>query len=171
MIWRHVSDLLLRARLQWWYVVYRGYRSRYAIAESFRFNGTGIQLTGEGQITLGDRSYVGELTTLQSAAGCTISIGSDCAISHNVRVYTSTAPADSDLRRGTPRAVSGSVLIGDGVWIGTNTFIGPGITIGSNAVVGANAVVTHAIPAGEIWGGVPARLIRRKRALPSDTAT
>ena len=162
MIWRALSALLLRLRLQWWYLVYRGYRARYEIAESFHFNGTGIQLTGDGRIALGPRSYVGELTTLQAAAGCDISIGSDCTISHNVRVYTSTASADADLRLGAPDSVSGSVLIGDGVWIGMNTYVGPGIQIGSNSVVGANSVVTHTIPSGEIWGGVPARLIRRK---------
>lgn len=162
MIWRSLSELLLRLRLQWWYLVYRGYRSRYEIAESFHFNGTGIQLTGIGRIALGARSYVGELTTLQAAAGCAVSIGSDCTISHNVRVYTSTASADADLRLGAPDAVTGSVSIGDGVWIGMNTYVAPGITIGSNSVVGANSVVTHSIPSGEIWGGVPARLIRRK---------
>ena len=164
MIWRVVSDVLLRVRMQWWSLVYRGYRSRYAVADSFRFNGAGIQFIGGGQITIGERSYVGELTTLQSAPGCSISIGSDCSISHNVRVYTSSAESNADLRLGAPPLVIGSVAIGDGVWIGTNTYIGPGITIGSNAVVGANSVVTRSIPGDEIWGGVPARLIRRKKS-------
>jgi maltose O-acetyltransferase len=162
-IWRLVSSALLRLRYWWWMTVYRGYRARYTIAESFRFNGTGIQLIGDGQITLGARSYVGELTTLQAASGCTIAIGSDCSISHNVRVYTSSTVADADLRVGAPPTTSGSVTIGDGAWIGTNCYIGPGISIGSNAVIGANSVVTRPVPSGEIWGGVPARLIRTKR--------
>lgn len=143
--------------------MYRGYRARYTIADSFRFNGAGIQLIGDGRILLGERSYVGELTTLQAARGCTIVIGADCTISHNVRVYTSSADADADLRRGAPPTVSASVTIGDGVWIGTNSYIGPGISIGSNTVIGANSVVTRPVPSGEIWGGVPARLIRIKQ--------
>jgi len=60
--------------------------------------------------------------------------------------------------------VRGDVQIGDGVWIGANAFVSPGVAIGDNAVVGANSVVTVDVPAGEIWGGVPARFIRAKRA-------
>ena len=32
----------------------------------------------------------------------------------------------------------------------------PNVKIGNNCVVAAGAVVTHNIPDGEIWGGVPA---------------
>lgn len=170
MIWRLMSTALLRTRHWWWLVVYRGYRSRYDVARTFRFNGTGIQLFGDGLIVLGARSYVGELSTLQAASGCAITIGSDCSISHNVRVYTSSAVPDADLRAGPPPQIAASVSVGDGAWIGANTYIGPGITIGSNTVVGANSVVTCSIPAGEIWGGVPARLIRVKRAVIEEGA-
>lgn len=163
MIWRVLSTLLLKSRMAWWRLVYRGYRDRYRVARSFRFNGAGIQLYGPGSIELGEDSYVGELSTLQAGEGLRIAVGRRCSISHNVRIYTSSAMADADFRGGRPESVHGSVQIGDGVWIGANCFIGPGITIGDDAVVGANSVVTKTIPDSEIWGGVPARLIRRKR--------
>ncbi|MBI5720030.1 MAG: acyltransferase [Burkholderiales bacterium] len=146
-----------------WRGVYRAYRRRYSVAPTFRFNGAGIQLYGEGRIELGADSYVGELSTLQAAPGGLLRIGSRCTISHNVRIYTSTVSADADLRRGAPPSVTAAVVIGDGVWIGANAYVGPGVHIGDNAVVGANAVVTRDVPAGEIWGGVPARFIRSKR--------
>lgn len=163
MMWSLISNLLLRLRMAWWAGVYRGYRERYHIALSFRFNGAGIQMYGAGSIELGDDSYLGELCTLQAAAGQTIRVGRRCSISHNVRVYTSTAIPDADFTRGPPPAKEASVEIGDGVWIGANTYIAPGVTIGCNAVVGANSVVTRSIAPSEIWGGVPARLIRAKR--------
>lgn len=52
------------------------------------------------------------------------------------------------------------VTVGDNVWVGANCVLLPGITIGDNSLVAAGSVVSRDIPAGEIWGGVPARLIK-----------
>ncbi len=163
MMWRLISRVLLRARMAWWQVVYRGYREQYDIDRSFRFNGAGIQLYGDGGIALGEGSYVGELSTIQAAPGLSVTVGRRCSISHNVRIYSTTAVADADFRAGPAPSIEGSVTIDDGVWIGANSYIGPGITVGANAVIGANSVVTHSVPPSEIWGGVPARFIRRKK--------
>lgn len=78
-------------------------------------------------------------------------------------IYTQTAEAHSDFRDGAGLAITGNVHIDDGAWISANVYIGPGVSIGSNSVVGAKSVVTKNVPKTEIWGGVPARLIRRKR--------
>jgi maltose O-acetyltransferase len=164
MLWKLISKCLLKTRLAWWWTVYQGYRSQYLISPTFRFNGAGIQFYGDGRIEIGHGSYVGEGTSIQSGHELSVVIGSHCRVSHNVRIYTNTACADADFCAATVPGVSGSVLIGDGVWIGTNVYIGPGTSIGKNSVVGANSVVTRAIPPNEIWGGVPARLIRIKDA-------
>lgn len=41
-----------------------------------------------------------------------------------------------------------------------NSVVLPGITIGEGAIIAAGAVVTKDIPAGETWGGVPARKLK-----------
>ena len=51
-------------------------------------------------------------------------------------------------------------LLGKGVWVGAGVVILQGVTIGDRAVIAAGAVVTRDVPAGEIWGGVPARFIK-----------
>lgn len=160
-----LASTLLRLRMLYWKLVYRGYAKAFHISRTFRFNGAGIVLYGEGRIVLGEDSYIGELSTIQASAGHSVRIGSRCRISHNVRIYTQTAVADSDFRLDDGTVVKGDVNVGDGVWIGTNVYIGPGIDIGANAVVGANSVVNRNVPSNEIWGGVPARLIRHKRRL------
>ena len=147
----------------YWWVIYSSYRAAYDVDRTFRFNGRSILFYGEGQIVAGPASYIGELSTVQAAKGCLVKIGTRCRISHNVRIYTQSLIADTDFSRDEPRQEKrGDVTFGDYCWVGANVFVGPGVTIGENSVVGANAVVTKDVPAFEIWGGVPARLIRRK---------
>ncbi len=53
------------------------------------------------------------------------------------------------------------VTIGDGAFIGTGVIVMKGVTIGERSVIGAGAVVVKSVPAGEIWGGNPARFLKR----------
>lgn len=51
------------------------------------------------------------------------------------------------------------IVIHDNCFIGMRATLLPGIEIGPNSVVAAGSVVTHSVPPGEIWGGVPAHFI------------
>lgn len=144
------------------------YRELYELDSEFRFNGKYILLYGLGNIVAGQKSYVGELSTLQAAKGYKITIGVACKISHNVRVYTQSAIADNDFSVDDLPQKYGDVKFDDYCWVGANVFVNPGVTIGNNSVVGANSVVTKDIPPFEIWGGVPAKFIRRKSCMVRD---
>ena len=56
-------------------------------------------------------------------------------------------------------------VIGDDVWIGVNVVILRGVRIGDGAVIAAGAVVAKDVPENEIWGGVPARFIRKREPI------
>lgn len=56
------------------------------------------------------------------------------------------------------------IAIEDDVWIGANVTVVDGVTIGAHSVVGAGAVVTRDVPPWSVVGGVPARIIRDRRA-------
>lgn len=56
------------------------------------------------------------------------------------------------------------VTIRFGADIGMNASILPGVQIGAHAIVGAGAVVTQDVPAYAIVAGVPARILRDRRA-------
>jgi maltose O-acetyltransferase len=158
-----LSRILDKISNFYWFVTYWGFRRKYELDKKFRFNGKSILFYGNGCISAGPESYIGELSTLQAVEGCSINIGTGCKISHNVRVYTQSDIADYDFSLGDPPKKYGNVIFYDYCWVGANVFISPGVNIGSNAIVGANSVVTKDIPSFEIWGGVPAKFIRRKK--------
>jgi acetyltransferase-like isoleucine patch superfamily enzyme len=55
------------------------------------------------------------------------------------------------------------LLIDNDVWIGIRAIILPGVRIGEGAIVGAGAAVTKDVPPWSIVGGVPAKVIKRRR--------
>ncbi|MBI1973334.1 acyltransferase [Candidatus Micrarchaeota archaeon] len=52
------------------------------------------------------------------------------------------------------------VKIGKNVLVGARCIILPGVEIGDGATVSAMSLVNKDVPAGETWGGIPARKIR-----------
>jgi len=59
-------------------------------------------------------------------------------------------------------STNGNVKIGNDVWIGKSVTIMSGITVDNGAIIGANAVVTKNIGPYEIWGGNPAKFIKKR---------
>lgn len=55
--------------------------------------------------------------------------------------------------------------IGNDVWIAEGCKIKAGISVGNGAVIAMGSVVTKNIPAYEVWGGVPARCIKKRFSL------
>jgi len=58
--------------------------------------------------------------------------------------------------------IGNSVLIGDDVWLGTHVVVLNGVTIGNGAVIAAGSLVNRDIPEYEVWGGVPARFLKKR---------
>lgn len=53
-------------------------------------------------------------------------------------------------------------ILEDDVWIGHAVTIIRGVKIGEGSIVGANSLVTKDIPSYSIYGGVPAKFIRKR---------
>lgn len=85
-----------------------------------------------------------------------IEIGDDTVIGGDVTLVAHAA------ERG--QLVAQRVRIGSNVTVGLMAVIFPGCEIGDGAVIAANAVLQKGtrVGPGEIWGGVPARLIGKK---------
>jgi len=86
----------------------------------------------------------------------TISIGDNLLASHGLTLISGSHLLNAER---TPR--QGPIKIGNNVWIGINvTIVGP-VSIGDNVVIGANSLVLKDLESDGVYGGSPARLIRR----------
>jgi len=140
---------------------YSRFREEYNIHPDFRFNGPETNLYGDGKISIGKNSYIGQHSGIQAWKDCSVKIGEHCSISHFVRIYTQNHVADKDFKQSDERQ-KGDVKIGDHVWIGAFVFITENTTINENAVIGAHSVVTDDIPPHSISVGTPAKVQKFK---------
>jgi serine acetyltransferase len=90
--------------------------------------------------------------------GKNVAIGPDCYITDHDHGMDPGKPPLAQPMVGSP------TRIGDWVWIGANVVVLKGVTIGERTIIGAGSVVTKSIPADVIAAGVPARVIRQRRA-------
>ena len=111
---------------------------------------------------MGDRSVISTGCDVRAAGG-TIRIGKGSVVSQ----YCVLVAANHVVKPGEPRihvrwdeSDRRGVDIGDNVWAGAHCTFLPGTVIGDDAVIAAGSVVRGTIPAGELWGGVPACKIR-----------
>ena len=131
-----------------------------------------VLLGGGGHFALGATLYNGD--TLVSGRGvhswgirvwvqgetvCTI--GDDCLFSENIQVRTTDHHSIIDLETWTQANRPADVTIGRHVWIGANCIVTKGSNIGEGSIIAPTALVTGSVPPKELWGGVPARMIRR----------
>lgn len=99
---------------------------------------------------------IGWFTLLDARAG--ISIGENTNISSYTKFITGSHDVDDKNFKAEFKAIN----IGKNAWIGTGATVLQGVTVGEGAVVAAGAVVTKDIPDYEIWGGIPAKFIRKR---------
>ena len=137
--------------------------SHYKKANPLGFNTPCVfRLKNGGRITIGN--HVGISNSVFVSYGEPILIGDYTLIGGGCKFYTTDFhPLSPELRRqgDLEHAKTGRIVIGENAFIGAGTTVLKGVSIGNNAVIGACSVVTKDVPENEIWGGNPARFIKR----------
>jgi acetyltransferase-like isoleucine patch superfamily enzyme len=147
------KTFLPRLHITWPHQIQIGSRCSLEPDVCFKFDG--IWSPGPS-IIIGDGVFIGRSCEFNIRKH--ISIGDRCAIASGCRFIDHDHGITGTQIDETP-GIELPISIGESVWIGCNVVVLKGVTIGSSAVVAAGAVVTKSIPAGEIWGGVPAQKI------------
>lgn len=107
-------------------------------------------------IQIGNNVFINSGCHFQDQGG--IIIGNDVLIGHNVVIATINHNLDPINKRKNSYQ---KVIIEDNVWLGSNVTILPGVKIGKWSVIAAGAVVTKDVPEYCVYGGVPAKLIKK----------
>jgi acetyltransferase-like isoleucine patch superfamily enzyme len=137
-------------------------------------------------IVLRDRVYVGRNTIIYCKNG-DIEIGENVSFSANCIVFSSNkltmkkncvvaafvyllSGGEYDLDDATPFALQkgtctkGPLEIGEDCWLGAGAKVLDGASVGDRCVIGAGAVVNKPVPANSIAVGVPARVVKTRKA-------
>lgn len=91
-----------------------------------------------------------------------ISFGNDVICGPNVNIYDHNHGIHvCEMSFGEQAYNSKSITIGNNVWVGANSTISSGVTINNNVIIAANSVVTKDLDSDSMYGGVPAKIIKR----------
>ena len=116
----------------------------------------GVRVKFPWFLTIGDHCWVGEDAWIDNLAQVTI--GSNVCISQGVYLCT----GNHDWSTFNMKLFRRPITILDGAWVGAHALLAPGVEIGAGAVVSVGSVVTQPIPSWEIWGGNPAKFLKKR---------
>jgi UDP-3-O-[3-hydroxymyristoyl] glucosamine N-acyltransferase len=109
-----------------------------------------------GRVIIQDDVELGANVTIDRGATRDTVIGEGTKIDNLVQIAHNVTIGRHCLLAGQT-GIAGSVVVEDGVMIGGQVAVSDHVTIGAGAALGGQAGVMHNIPAGERWGGLPAR--------------
>lgn len=119
-----------------------------------------VQLKTKSTLVVGDRSVLSRGVAVHATAG--VEMGADCGIGERASLIDSDHELDGSggaFLQAPLRAEP--IVLGRGVAISAGCVLLKGTRMGDGAALAANAVISGAeVPAGGLFGGVPARPLR-----------
>lgn len=117
----------------------------------------GVEMWAGHNLSMGRGSTIGQRCYVDARAG--IRVEPDVSISREVCVLTAAHEPDSP----DFGALLAPVRFERRSWIATRAIVLPGVCVGEAAVVAAGAVVIDDVDPYTVVGGIPARVLRKRR--------
>jgi acetyltransferase-like isoleucine patch superfamily enzyme len=117
----------------------------------------------EGSVEIGDKTVLGQECTISAYRH--VRIGEQCVIADRAMFIDfdhGVVEVERPIRQ--QGIYTRDVEVGSNVWIGYGACILRGVRVGDNAIIGTNSVVTKDVPANAVVGGVPAKVVRMRKA-------
>lgn len=92
--------------------------------------------------------------------GENVNIGAGCLIMDS-NFHSADWHDRLDRKKDVENPKNAPIKIGDVVFIGARSIICKGVTIGDHSMIAAGSVVVKDVPANEVWGGNPAKFIKK----------
>lgn len=111
-------------------------------------------------ITIGSGTHFAPFCVLYGP----LEIGDNCAFAaHCTFACVGHGYERTDIPMVKQPSTAKKTVIEDDVWFGANVVVVGGVRIGRGSIIGAGAVVTKDVAPYSVMGGVPAKLIRKRK--------
>ena len=112
----------------------------------------------KGNLIIGNNSCISPQVIIYASGPGGVTIGNNFDCGPGVKIFAS----HTDIYQ-HDQHLFGKVIIGDNVVLFANVVVSPGVHIGDNSVIFASAVVNEDVPPNTVYGGVPAKFIKKIR--------
>jgi maltose O-acetyltransferase len=114
-----------------------------------------VSFFGHGKLIIGNNVFINGGTIFECRS--VITIGNSAKIGYNCLIID----AENHSIDGLKKPCNRPIVIEDNCWIAANVTILPGVTIGKNSIIAAGSLVNKDILPNSIYGGVPAKFIKK----------
>jgi acetyltransferase-like isoleucine patch superfamily enzyme len=122
--------------------------------------GCNVQILGWDKLKIGSNVSIHDLSYIDASGG--VEIGDNVSIAHNCSIISSNHQW-TDLNKPIKynSLIYQKVLIEQDVWLGCGCRVLSGVCIKSRSIIAAGSIVNKNNECNTIYGGVPAKLIKR----------